>query len=157
MCVAVLNYENVVETGSETDEDDRLVASEENRLANGGGAGEGGAGGGGGGGGGNGGVVGEEEEEEEEEVAGGSSPVAGVPAMEASPRVGHALLSYRGQEGPEGAEGQRDGRQSHHPWAMGEDMHGHLNGTGELGLGCRLEAVRGGCEVGLTWFHWRNM
>ena len=146
----MLNYENVVETGSETDEDERLVASEENRLANGGGggggaggavggaegAGAGGGGAGGGGGGGGGGVVGEEEEEEEEEeMAGGSSPVAGVPAMEASPRVGHALLSYRGQESPEGAEGRRDGRQGHHPWAMGEDMHGHLNGTGELGLG----------------------
>ncbi|CAL8370929.1 unnamed protein product [Arctogadus glacialis] len=160
IALLVLNYENVVETGSETDEDDRLVvASEENRLANGGGAGGGGGDGGGGGGdgGGGGGAMGEEEEEEEEEeVAGGSSPVAGVPAMEASPRVGHALLSYRGQEGPEGAEGRRDGRQSHHPWAMGEDMHGHLNGTDErqdeyhpLGPKGSLHAVGNGTGKGL--------
>lgn len=38
----VLNYENVVETGSETDEDDRTLVSEENGLANGGGGGGGG-------------------------------------------------------------------------------------------------------------------
>uniref|UniRef100_A0A667YNY8 Zinc finger E-box binding homeobox 2a n=1 Tax=Myripristis murdjan TaxID=586833 RepID=A0A667YNY8_9TELE len=63
----VLNYENVVETGSETDEDDRPLVSEENGRANG------------------------------QEEAG--SP-AGVPTLEASPRVGHALLSYRGQESP---------------------------------------------------------
>ncbi|XP_056144990.1 zinc finger E-box-binding homeobox 2a isoform X2 [Lampris incognitus] len=90
----VLNYENVVETGSETDEDDRPVVSGENGLANG------------------------------EEEAG--SP-AGVPTLEASPRVAHALLSYRGQEGSEG----RDSRQNHHAWRLGDDTHSHLNGTDE--------------------------
>ncbi|XP_061082214.1 zinc finger E-box-binding homeobox 2-like isoform X5 [Conger conger] len=33
--IKVLNYENVVETGSETDEDDKLLVSEEDGLANG--------------------------------------------------------------------------------------------------------------------------
>ncbi|XP_041724943.1 zinc finger E-box-binding homeobox 2 isoform X3 [Coregonus clupeaformis] len=91
----VLNYENVVEMGSETDEDDRTLLSEENGLTNG--------------------------------EEGGSPPGAGVPNLEASPRVGHALLSYRG--GAEGSEG-RDGRQSHHhAWRLGDDPHRHLNGT----------------------------
>ncbi|XP_041724941.1 zinc finger E-box-binding homeobox 2 isoform X1 [Coregonus clupeaformis] len=93
----VLNYENVVEMGSETDEDDRTLLSEENGLTNG--------------------------------EEGGSPPGAGVPNLEASPRVGHALLSYRG--GAEGSEG-RDGRQSHHhAWRLGDDPHRHLNGTDE--------------------------
>ncbi|XP_072253705.1 zinc finger E-box-binding homeobox 2a isoform X2 [Leuresthes tenuis] len=70
----VLNYDNVVETTSETDEEDRTLQSEENSFANGGG--------------------------EDEET---SSP-AGVPALEASPRVGYALLSHRDQEGFEGHE-----------------------------------------------------
>ncbi|XP_029567180.1 zinc finger E-box-binding homeobox 2 isoform X1 [Salmo trutta] len=95
----VLNYENVVETGSETDEDDRTLVSEENGLTNG------------------------------EE---GNSPIgAGVPNLEASPRVGHALLSYRaGAE--EGSEG-RDGWQSHNhaAWRLADNPHGHLNGTDE--------------------------
>lgn len=96
--VAVLSYENVVETGSETDEDDRPLVPEE---------------------------IGGGEEEADTEMAG--SP-AGVPTMEASPRVGHALLSYRGREGSE----VRDGRQSHHhSWRLGDDTHGHLNGRGE--------------------------
>ncbi|XP_030613379.1 zinc finger E-box-binding homeobox 2a isoform X2 [Archocentrus centrarchus] len=73
----VLNYENVVETTSDTDDDDSF----------------GGAGGGAG--------------AEEEEVG---SP-AGVPVLEASPRVGHALLSHRGQEGTES-----DGFQDPHSW-----------------------------------------
>ncbi|KAM6986292.1 zinc finger E-box-binding homeobox 2a isoform 2-T3 [Aplochiton taeniatus] len=90
----VLNYENVVETGSETDEDDKALVSEDNGLANG------------------------------EEEAGSPS---GVPNPEASPRVGHALLSYRGQESSEG----RDGRQSHRAWHLGNDPHGHLNGIDE--------------------------
>ncbi|GLD65114.1 zinc finger E-box-binding homeobox 2-like isoform X1 [Lates japonicus] len=110
VCVwfAVLNYENVVETGSETDEDDRTLVSEDGGLANGGGVG-GGAG-------------------EDEEVG---SP-AGVPTLEASPRVAHALLSYRGQEGSEG----RDGLQNHHHhgWRLGDDSNGHLNGNGETQL-----------------------
>ncbi|XP_051258689.1 zinc finger E-box-binding homeobox 2a isoform X1 [Dicentrarchus labrax] len=96
----VLNYENVVETGSETDEDDRNLVSEDGGLANGGG-------GGGGGG--------------EDEDAG--SP-AGLPALEASPRVAHALLSYRDPEGSEG----REGPQNHHHWRFGDDSNGHLNG-----------------------------
>ncbi|KAM4609173.1 zinc finger E-box-binding homeobox 2a isoform 1-T1 [Polymixia lowei] len=115
----VLNYENVVETGSETDEDDRPVVSEENGLANG-----------------------------EEE----SGSPAGVPTLEASPRVGHALLSYRGQEGLEG----RDGRQNHHAWHLGDDTHGHLNGTDErkdeyepLGPEGSLHAVGNGTVKGL--------
>ncbi|XP_033472867.1 zinc finger E-box-binding homeobox 2a isoform X2 [Epinephelus lanceolatus] len=96
----VLNYENVVETGSETDEDDRTLVSEENGLTNGGGGG-GGAGG-------------------EDEEAG--SP-AGVPSLEASPRVAHALLSYRDQEASEGQQNH------HHRWRLGDDTNGHLNGT----------------------------
>ncbi|XP_049905137.1 zinc finger E-box-binding homeobox 2a isoform X2 [Epinephelus moara] len=95
----VLNYENVVETGSETDEDDRTLVSEENGLTNGGGGG--GAGG-------------------EDEEAG--SP-AGVPSLEASPRVAHALLSYRDQEASEGQQNH------HHRWRLGDDTNGHLNGT----------------------------
>uniref|UniRef100_A0A8C9XGG2 Zinc finger E-box binding homeobox 2a n=1 Tax=Sander lucioperca TaxID=283035 RepID=A0A8C9XGG2_SANLU len=74
VCVSVLDYENVVETGSETDEDDRTA---------------GGRGG-------------------EDEEAG--SP-AGVPSLEASPRVAHALLSYCD---PDGSDGPRDRRQDHH-------------------------------------------
>ncbi|XP_040912610.1 zinc finger E-box-binding homeobox 2a isoform X1 [Toxotes jaculatrix] len=96
----VLNYENVVETGSETDEDDRTLVPEDNDLANGG------AGGG------------------EDEEAG--SP-AGVPTLEASPRVGHALLSYRGQEGSEGREGLQS--RHHHGWTLGDDTNGLLNGN----------------------------
>ncbi|KAM4558763.1 zinc finger E-box-binding homeobox 2a isoform 2-T2 [Odontesthes bonariensis] len=65
----VLSYDSVVESTSETDEEDRTLLSEENSFANGGG--------------------------EEEEPG---SP-AGVPAPEASPQVGYALLSHRGQEG----------------------------------------------------------
>ncbi|XP_010878250.2 zinc finger E-box-binding homeobox 2a isoform X3 [Esox lucius] len=95
---AVLNYENAVETRSETDEDDRTLDFEENDLTNGKKAG---------------------------------SPVgAGVPNPEASPRVGHALLSYRGGA-EEGSEG-RDGRQNqHHAWRLGENPHGHFNGNDE--------------------------
>lgn len=60
---------------------------------------------------------------------GGSPAGASVPNLEASPRVGHALLSYRG--GAEGSEG-RDGRQSHHhACRLGDNQHRHLNGTGE--------------------------
>lgn len=100
VCVSVLNYENVVETGSETDEDDRTLVSEENGLTNGGGGGAGG---------------------EDEEPG---SP-AGVPSLEASPRVAHALLSYRDQEASEGQQNH------HHRWRLGDDTNGHLNGTGE--------------------------
>uniref|UniRef100_UPI0037E7EF7E zinc finger E-box-binding homeobox 2a isoform X2 n=1 Tax=Semicossyphus pulcher TaxID=241346 RepID=UPI0037E7EF7E len=95
----VLNYENVVETGSESDEDERTLVSEDG-LANGGAAGVQGAGGG------------------EDEEAG--SPVS-VPALEASPRVAHALLSY--QEASEG----RDGLQNHR-WRL-EDTERHLNAS----------------------------
>ncbi|XP_029937063.1 zinc finger E-box-binding homeobox 2a isoform X1 [Myripristis murdjan] len=115
----VLNYENVVETGSETDEDDRPLVSEENGRANG------------------------------QEEAG--SP-AGVPTLEASPRVGHALLSYRGQERSEG----RDSRQNHHAWCLGDSTHGHLNGTDErkveyepLGPEGSLHTVGNGTVKGL--------
>lgn len=87
-----------METGSETDEDDRVLVSEDNGLSNRGGGGE-------------------------EEEAG--SP-AGVPALEVSPRVAHALLSYRDQEGSEGREGLQN---HHHGWILGD---GHLNGISEL-------------------------
>ncbi|KAK9537179.1 hypothetical protein VZT92_004815 [Zoarces viviparus] len=73
----VLNYENV-ETGSETDEDDRTLVSEENGLVNGD---EGGGRGG-------------ENEEQEEE----GSP------LEALPRVAQAPLSYQDQEDSEGPQ-----------------------------------------------------
>lgn len=35
LCVTALNYENVVETGSETEEEDKLQVSEEDPLING--------------------------------------------------------------------------------------------------------------------------
>lgn len=38
MCFAALNYENVVETGSETEEEDKLMVSEEDVLLNGAGS-----------------------------------------------------------------------------------------------------------------------
>ncbi|XP_067110586.1 zinc finger E-box-binding homeobox 2a isoform X2 [Osmerus mordax] len=88
----VLNYESVVETGSDTDGDERPLVSQDNGPANG------------------------------EE----GSP-AGLPLMEASPRVGHALLSCRGEEGSE----VMDGRQGHLAWRLGDDLHGHLNGNDE--------------------------
>ena len=97
MCVAVLNYESVVETGSDTDGDERPLVSQDNGPANG------------------------------EE----GSP-AGLPLMEASPRVGHALLSCRGEEGSE----VMDGRQGHLAWRLGDDLHGHLNGNGEWSSQC---------------------
>ncbi|XP_044071760.1 zinc finger E-box-binding homeobox 2a isoform X4 [Siniperca chuatsi] len=118
----VLNYENVVETGSETDEDDRTLVSEDNGLANGGGGGGG-----------------------EDEEAG--SP-AGVPTLEASPRVAHALLSYRDQEGSESREGLRN---HHHRWRLGDDTNLNLNGTDDrkdeyepLGPEASLHAVGNG-------------
>lgn len=82
----MLNYENVVETGSETDEDDRAPVSEDN----------------GGGG-------------EDEEACG----LAGVPSLEVSPRVAHALLSYRDQESSEGREGLQN---HHHSWRLGDGL-----------------------------------
>lgn len=84
-CVSVLNYENVVETTSDTDDEDSF---------GGGGAGA-----------------------DEEE----GSP-AGVPALEASPRVGHALLSHRDQESAESG----DGFQDPHAWRRIGESHGHL-------------------------------
>nr|XP_020473623.1 zinc finger E-box-binding homeobox 2-like isoform X2 [Monopterus albus] len=116
----VLNYENVVDTGSETDEDDRVLVSEDNSLAN---EGKGG----------------------EDEEAG--SP-AGVPTLEASPRVAHALLSYRDREGSEG----REGLQNHHRgWRLGDDTSGHLKGSDDrkaeyepLGPEASLHAVANG-------------
>ncbi|XP_067371504.1 zinc finger E-box-binding homeobox 2a isoform X1 [Channa argus] len=84
----VVNYDNVLETASETDEDDRLLVSEDNSLTNGGGG-------------------------EDDEVG---SP-GGVPALEASPRVAHALLSYWGQEEPEVQEGSQNPL---HSWRLEE-------------------------------------
>ncbi|XP_054470784.1 zinc finger E-box-binding homeobox 2a [Anoplopoma fimbria] len=101
--MSMLNYEDVVETGSETDEDDRTLVSEDNGLVNGDGGGGGGEGGGGGG--------------EDEEVG---SP-AGVPLLEASPRVAHALLSYRDQE-----EGHQD---PHQHWRLRDETNRDLNGS----------------------------
>lgn len=85
-----MNYENVVETASETDED--------SALTNGGGGG---------------GV---------EDVLG--SP-ASVPALEASPRVAHALLSSDGSEIREGLQN------FHHGWRLCNDSNGRLNNSGE--------------------------
>ena len=96
-----------METGSETDEDDRTLVSEDGGPANGSAAGGGGGGGGGGG-------------EDEEQ----GSP-AGVPPLEASPRVAHALLSSEGLEG-------RDGLQNlHQRWRLADDSNGRLSGSGE--------------------------
>ncbi|KAK2840489.1 hypothetical protein Q5P01_014229 [Channa striata] len=90
----VVNYDNVVETASETDEDDRVLVSEDNSLTNGGGG-------------------------EDDDVG---SP-AGVPTLETSPLVAHALVSYWAQEGSEG----RDGPQNPcHSWRL---EHGHLNSS----------------------------
>ncbi|XP_070693831.1 zinc finger E-box-binding homeobox 2a isoform X2 [Pempheris klunzingeri] len=100
----VLNYDNVVETGSETDEDDRTLVSEDGGLTT---APRGARGGG------------------DDEEAG--SP-AGVPPLEASPRVAHALLSYRDQEASEGRDGvQNPGCR----WRLGDDINGHLNGSAD--------------------------
>ncbi|KAG7218596.1 hypothetical protein INR49_020161 [Caranx melampygus] len=98
----MLNYENVVEPGSESDEDDQnqTLVSEDSRLTNGGGGGGG-----------------EGEGVEDEEVG---SP-AGVPPLETSPRVGHALLSYLDQEVSE--------TQDLHSWRLGEDTNTHTNGS----------------------------
>uniref|UniRef100_A0A8C2ZQF6 Zinc finger E-box binding homeobox 2a n=1 Tax=Cyclopterus lumpus TaxID=8103 RepID=A0A8C2ZQF6_CYCLU len=88
----VLNYEDVVETGSETDEDDQPLVSEENGLG------------------------------KDEEAC---SPV-GVPPLEASPRVAHALLSYPDQE-------DLDGLQDHHQhWRLGGDTNIHPNALTHL-------------------------
>ncbi|XP_019134861.1 zinc finger E-box-binding homeobox 2a isoform X1 [Larimichthys crocea] len=88
----VLNYEDVVETGSETDEDDRNRVSEESGLANGEGV-------------------------PDDEDPG--SP-AGMPVLEASPRVTHALLSS-----------EDDLQDQNHHWRLGDDTNGHLNGGGD--------------------------
>lgn len=96
----VLSYENVVEAGSETDEEDRLLVSEDGGLADGSRGAEGGTG-------------------EEDEEAGGT---AGVPVLEASPRVAHALLSYRDQEDLEGQEGVQN-----HQWRFRDESN--LNGS----------------------------
>lgn len=77
--MTVLNYENVVEAGSESDEEDRLLASE------------------------------------------GEGSPAGVPSLEASPRVGHALLSCHGNEEIDARDGP-----GNHVW-----RHGDINGTGK--------------------------
>ncbi|XP_061580063.1 zinc finger E-box-binding homeobox 2-like isoform X2 [Cololabis saira] len=87
----VLTYDNVVETTSETDEEDRTPLCDDNGLADGAG-GRGRA---------------------EDEEAG--SP-AGMPCLEASPRVGHALLSLRDQEEVEGQEEAQS-------WRLEEDAH----------------------------------
>lgn len=50
---------------------------------------------------------------------------ASVPALEASPRVAHALLSSEGSEVREGLQNL------HHSWRLGDDSNGHLNGSGE--------------------------
>ncbi|KAL0963904.1 hypothetical protein UPYG_G00315170 [Umbra pygmaea] len=119
----VLNYENVVETGSETDEDDRTLVSEENDLTNG------------------------------NEV--GSPAAAGVPNLEASPRVGHALLSYRdgADEGSEGGEGRQN---QHHLWRLGDDPHRHLSVNDEskdeyepMGPGGSFASVGNGTGKGM--------
>ncbi|CAI5657011.1 unnamed protein product [Oreochromis niloticus] len=104
----VLNYENVVETTSDTDDEDSF---------GGGGAGA-------------------------DEEAG--SP-AGVPALEVSPRVGHALLSHRDQESAESGDGFQDS----HAWrcldggtdeyeAVGPEASPHAV---ENGAGKRLEGI----------------
>lgn len=59
---------------------------------------------------------------EDEEL---DSPVAGVPSLQASPRVGHALLS---SEGPEVQEGLQN---LHQHWRLGDNTSTHLNGCGE--------------------------
>lgn len=74
----------------------------------------------------------EEDEEEEEEAEGGRGP-AGLPPLEASPRVGHALLG-------------RDGLQNlDHTWRH----HIHLNGSGES-HDLTLRAAAGGAW-GAAW------
>ncbi len=75
----MLSYENVVDAGSGSDEEDRLLGSE------------------------------------------GEGSPAGVPSLEASPRVAHALLSCRGDEENESQDGA-----GAHVW-----HHGDLNGSGK--------------------------
>ncbi|TRZ01368.1 hypothetical protein DNTS_018416 [Danionella cerebrum] len=76
---SVLSYDNVVDAGSGSDEEDRLLGSE------------------------------------------GEGSPAGVPSLEASPRVAHALLSCRGDEDNESQEGS-----GVHAW-----RHRDLNGADE--------------------------
>lgn len=102
-CVTVLNYENVTETSSGTDEDDRTAVSTEDELADGGGAGSAGGGG------------------EEEEA----SDPTGVPPLEPSPRVAYALFSCHDQERSEVRE------KLHLRWKLSEDKTGG-DRTGEL-------------------------
>lgn len=59
---------------------------------------------------------------EDEEL---DSPVAGVPSLQASPRVGHALLSSVGPEVQEGLQNP------HQHWRHGDNTSTHLNGSGE--------------------------
>ncbi|XP_016325129.1 zinc finger E-box-binding homeobox 2a isoform X3 [Sinocyclocheilus anshuiensis] len=75
----VLSYENVVDAGSGSDEEDRLLGSE------------------------------------------GEGSPAGVPSLEASPRVAHALISCHGDEENESQDGA-----GAHVWC-----HGDLNGSEE--------------------------
>lgn len=74
----MLSYENVVDAGSGSDEEDRLLGSE------------------------------------------GEGSPAGVPSLEASPRVAHALLSCRGDEESESQDG-----------AGAVWCHRDLNGSGK--------------------------
>lgn len=86
---------------SETDEDDRTLLCDEGGLADGGAGGRG---------------RGEDEE--------AGSP-AGVPSPEASPRVGHALLSHRDQE-------EAASQEEAQGWRLEED--GHLGESRVSGL-----------------------
>ncbi|XP_028846288.1 zinc finger E-box-binding homeobox 2a isoform X2 [Denticeps clupeoides] len=94
----VLNYENVVDAGSESDEEDVLLPSE------------------------------------------GEGSPAGVPSLESSPRVGHALLSRRGSEDIEGrrdpsnhvwhhVNGTVERKEEYHPLSPDPSLHGLSNGT----------------------------
>uniref|UniRef100_A0A673AX87 Zinc finger E-box-binding homeobox 2-like n=1 Tax=Sphaeramia orbicularis TaxID=375764 RepID=A0A673AX87_9TELE len=97
----VLNYDSVLEAGSETDDDDRP----------------------------NGGSGADDDEE--------ASGPAGVPAPEASPRVGHALLSYCDLEGSEVRDGCQNRHHYHQGWSLGDESTGHLNGTGKTRPQCQ--------------------
>ncbi|XP_012705140.2 zinc finger E-box-binding homeobox 2 isoform X1 [Fundulus heteroclitus] len=108
---SVLNYDTVLETTSETDEDDQTLLRDDSSFTGGGGGGE------------------------DEEA---SSPV-GIPTLEASPRVGHALLSNREPEdselrGEDGCIGERSGEYD----AVGSEASLQAE---ENGAGSRLEGI----------------
>ncbi|KAM9343157.1 zinc finger E-box-binding homeobox 2a isoform 2-T3 [Pholidichthys leucotaenia] len=115
---SALNYENLLESTSDTEDDDRTLPCEETKFVNGEGQAE----------------EEEDKEEEEGEEEGEGSP-AGVPTLEASPRVGHALLTHQ----EPGDSNTREGFQDPDSWKdLGKQIEG-VSDFNELLLKRKLE------------------